>query len=112
VKQKTEDIRFQVITKVPPDYEEGNMADHFVEAKDIRFDTVWRKFYRFPDGFGIHVEVFALGEIVIVDEYGREVCGDGRKPSKWLVEFKEFKNIHEALACSRKVTKKDTVRDV
>ncbi len=44
------------------------------------------------------VEVFTLGEILIVDDSGREFAGKGRKPSKWGVGFEYFDDIDSATA--------------
>lgn len=41
--------------------------------------------------------VFAVGEILILDDDGREIAGHGRKPSKWAVTCEEFDTIEEAL---------------
>lgn len=58
-----------------------------------------------PFGLGkVYTQVFELGEIVIVNDYGREIVGKGRKPDKWWVEFKEFDKIEDAIKCSLKIT--------
>lgn len=41
--------------------------------------------------------VFTLGEILILDENGREYGGHGRKPSKWFVEVTEVKSLEDAI---------------
>lgn len=57
----------------------------------------------------LHVKrnVFTKGEIVILNDYGREVCGQGRKPSKWFIEYEELDNIDDAIARAVEVTKED-----
>ena len=48
----------------------------------------------------IRAPVFTLGEILILDENGREMCGHLRKPSKWRVECKEFGSPEGAIQCA------------
>ena len=48
-------------------------------------------------------KVFYEGEILIVDESGREVAGLCRKPSKWNVEYEEFDNLEDAIKRARKI---------
>lgn len=42
--------------------------------------------------------VFHRGEILVLDEDGREVAGHGRKPSKWDVDVELFETIEQAVA--------------
>ncbi len=42
-------------------------------------------------------ENFALGEILLLDENGREYAGEGRKPSKWYVDVETFDTIEKAI---------------
>ena len=104
---------FCVITKVPSCKEGGNLYDSLL-VKDSKEES--------EDGFPTYREtdydedlekidgkdliwarrqVFELGEILILDgEYGREVAGRGRKPSKWFVECKHFDNLEHAVECA------------
>lgn len=49
--------------------------------------------------------VFQVGEVLIVDDNGRELPYPGRKPAKWDVETEEFEidRLGDALACSERV---------
>ena len=78
--------KYQVITKAPEG--DGNQYDHLCNTKS--FVTC-------------KVDVFCLGEIIIVDSFGREIIGAGRKPSKWHVEYKEFTSIKEAVKLANKI---------
>lgn len=49
----------------------------------------------------LRTPVFHRGEVLIVDADGREVCGHGRKPSKWGVTTETFATIDEAVARAR-----------
>ena len=52
-----------------------------------------------------NVPVFKLGEILIMDhEYGRTIP-DGRKPSKWDVQYECFDNIDDAITKAKEVVK-------
>jgi len=54
------------------------------------------------------VEVFQIGEIFPVDpDFEREIIGHGRKPGKWVVEYKLFKSTEyrKAVKFSNKVQK-------
>lgn len=42
-------------------------------------------------------QVFYVGEMIIVNDLGREVCGHGRKPSKWNVKYEEFDSLEDAI---------------
>jgi hypothetical protein len=43
---------------------------------------------------------FVRGELLVLNEWGRETFGEGRKPSKWSVEVFETKDYDAALALS------------
>jgi len=55
----------------------------------------------------IRTPVFEEGEILIVDETGREVAGRCRKPSKWLVEYEEFDDLAKAVKRAREIIFKE-----
>lgn len=42
---------------------------------------------------------FEKGELLVLNDYGREPLGEGRKPGKWAVDTAEFSSLEEALAC-------------
>lgn len=48
--------------------------------------------------------VFSLGEILVLDDSGREVAGLGRKPSKWRVTYELFYDIALAVERAREVS--------
>ena len=100
---------FAVITKVPK-VREGNEYDQIlVEGWDEDNEEVIYHLpkedveYRAADTKYVNAKlpVFQLGEILILDNNGREVNGVGRKPSKWSVEYKTFNNIDEAVQMSK-----------
>jgi|GEM_PF-2697091 len=118
---KNKDYTFGVITKVPKNVEDGNKYDDLlVRDRKTEEDVMTManacgyKAYRFyddeeNDGISredvVHVclPVFSLGEILILDNYGREIAGRGRKPSKWSVTCEEFDSLDNAIECSQKV---------
>ena len=123
-----EKIKFVVITKAStkPCGEAGNWADTIAVIND-KEDEPYLYIDADPGGFPeenilaglspftvennnrrfkirwIRVPVFEPGEILIVDETGREVAGYCRKPSKWMVEYEEFDNLEEAIKRAREI---------
>lgn len=108
----------QVITQVPnPDEEDGNLA-HEMFCADIDKLNGTPTFRPFRDlkrrnakgGFiiPVNLEVFSLGEIIIVDETEREIGGIGRKACKWYVEYKMFASdeMGKAIKLSQALLKK------
>jgi hypothetical protein len=104
---------FCVITKIPPHHERGNMSDTALvrdhTEKEEGFPT-YREIgpeedmgdMKANDLIWAKLPVFDLGEILILDSpYGREVCGRGRKPSKWFVEFEHFTKLEYAVKRSQ-----------
>lgn len=79
---------------------------------DKLLDEMLIKFHTEKDGTTIDltkeqlvacsVPVFKLGEILILNEYGRSIP-DGRKPSKWFVEYEVFDNIEAAIKRAKEV---------
>lgn len=49
------------------------------------------------------IDVFQVGQILIIDESGREVGYPGRKSSKWSVETEVFDTVEEAVKRARAV---------
>ena len=45
----------------------------------------------------MRVPVFCLGEILILNKFGREVNGYGRKPSKWFIGCEIYEKFEDAL---------------
>ena len=90
-------MRICVVTRVPdPETDDGNLAAAIVYRlpSEVRVPVLLRG----------RVPVFHLGEILILDESGREVGGLGRKPSKWDVALQYFPTIEEAVEKSRAVS--------
>ena len=103
---------FGVITDVSKRY--GNMASAagqvFVKTKDGNADNSWVDEYEyvsFTEAMELYTQVFWKGEILVLDESGREIGGVGRKPSKWFVTCEHFNNIEDAIRRSREVTRDD-----
>ena len=93
-----------VITEIPEPESGHNMAAAFglyeVDSDDEHGIKV-RKLSpsaRMALMLEFRVEVFTLGEILIVDDSGREYAGKGRKPSKWGVGFEYFDDLDAATA--------------
>lgn len=100
-------MKFEVITRVPTDDEQlehgGNLA------------MPWGAIYQRVDNFvrvqvdpavvmlGLQMPVFYLGEVLIVDEGGRELVGHQRKSSKWDVTVETFDTIEAAVARAQEV---------
>ena len=79
-----------VITEVPdPEKDDGNLAAPMCYGED--------KSLRLAALMHLRVEVFSVGEILILDASGREVSGYGRKPSKWDVQTEYFETLEEAV---------------
>jgi len=92
--------KFAVITRVPdPTKDRGNLGA--LIAYKVSGDEV--NPFMAPSFFQ---EVFSLGEIIVVDEWGREIGGVGRKPSKWGVESEVFSSVGDAVVCSNRVLEK------
>ena len=111
-------MKIQVITKIPDvDDNDGNLSDEMFVA-DICKTNETPMFRPYNNGMlvqnrlnfkiPVKLEVFHLGEIIIVDDTEREIGGWFRKASKWHVSYKLFepKNLDKAVALSNKVTKK------
>ena len=102
---------FAVITKVPK-VREGNEYDQIlVEGYDKDNEEVIYHYPKENERYSMFetkfvnakLPVFHLGEILILDEFGREVSGMCRKPSKWSVEVEEFNDLQEAIKCVQKL---------
>ena len=114
-------MEIAVVTKVPdPNESGGNLAlggldlrwvtgkgdDHLDETTDF----VSALTDMFGDAqraagfvFNLRAPVFSLGEVLILDERGREVGYPGRKPDKWLVEVVTVSSLEEARDLAEKV---------
>ena len=112
---------FGVITKVPKNVEDGNKYDDLLvrdrkkEEDNMSIaNACGYRAYRFYDDeendgisrediIDVTLPVFFLGEILILDNCGREIAGRGRKPSKWSVTCEEFNDMDEAIECAQKI---------
>jgi hypothetical protein len=98
-------MKFGVITGVPPLTDSGNLATAVGEiVVQVEQPTAANKYagryeeIPFPTALALHRPVFWVGEVLILDDNGREIPYPGRKPSKWSVECEEFDKIEDALA--------------
>lgn len=100
-------MRYGVITHVPSTGEDGgNLALAFpmVEVEPMDQSNGWKGKYELASrlmpalALSFRAPVFALGEILVLDDAGREVAGHGRKPNKWDVGCEEFDTIEAATA--------------
>ncbi len=124
-------MKLLVITKVPnPDTDgplaQGNLAAPLAElwVLETRQGPLTRleKFMGLPAGFStvLRKEVFAVGDLLLVDDDGREIVGRGRKPSKWGIEYKTFEKwegehaieLIQALAAPATLDPDDDVHDI
>lgn len=90
-------MRFGVITEVGDPESGFNMA---VPMGELYISTNGLECRRVGgiEQMAFRVPVFTLGEILILNNDGREIAGRGRKPSKWLVVCEEFETLEEAVA--------------
>lgn len=101
---------FAVIVKTPSGDERwGNLAtalDVYRVVDEKTQENHYREtVIRLPwdDLLTLRTEVFHVGEILILNEDGREVGYPGRKPRKWHVEVEEFDDLEKAIARSKEV---------
>lgn len=102
-------MRFGVITEVSAPEDGGNMAcdlDIFrvVEERSAANGFTERLEQVPPQTLlGLRTPVFSVGEVLILDDGGREIPYPGRKPSKWSVGCEEFDDLEAALARAKEV---------
>lgn len=96
-------MKFGVITKVPPIENGGNLAtaiDILVETGKPHESNDYLGTYErvgFPAVLSLRRPVFNVGEVLLLDDNGREIPYPGRKPSKWSVTCEEFDTVERAL---------------
>lgn len=89
-------IKFQVITKV--DDGDGNLASALGDLWHEKSDGTVEKVNPMDVlNHNYMIRVFHVGEVIIVNESGREIPYPGRKASKWYVEYEEFDDLETAL---------------
>jgi hypothetical protein len=104
--------KFYVITKTPALLEAGNLSDELgylwydsegvmYTVRGLDLDTSDFHTPLTSESNKYKVPVFEVGEIVICDDSGREVCYPERKPSKWDIEYEVFDNLDDAIKCSQ-----------
>jgi hypothetical protein len=104
-------VKFGVITRVPDPTRGGNMALAlaYVEVApggppDYMPTLVPAGDVLGPVIIALRMPVFALGEILVCNEDGRELSGNGRKPDKWDVDTEWFTSIDDAAKRAQEVT--------
>jgi hypothetical protein len=93
-------MTFAVITSVAAHATSGNLAneiDLFVEGSDGSWVRLMDLEPHLNLAWKIRTPVFYPGEILILNEGGREHGFPGRKPDKWHVEYEEFATVEEAI---------------
>ncbi len=97
-------MEYAVITSTPSPLKLGNMATGLGQVF-ITLDghITYERLGIESMNFGL--EVFHVGEILILDDAGREVAGRGRKPSKWDVDIETFQVLEEAVECALEARK-------
>ncbi len=98
------DHTYTVVTEIPPHEKGGNMATALGQIYTTHDEH--RSYQRLDMAYTMNmaIPVFTLAEILILDnEYGREVAGKGRKPSKWDVEIEHFQDLERAIVCAEEV---------
>lgn len=97
-------MKYGVITQVPERLDFGNMASGigqvFVQIEQGNDSNDYQPVYQeigFPTALALHVHVFEVGEVLILNDDGREIPYPGRKPAKWSVTCEEFDTVEAAL---------------
>ena len=96
-------MRFQVITAIPPG---GCLAANpevyqVTQLGGLSQPERVRPLDPLVSLFTLRTPVFHVGEVLIVDEDGREIGWPQRKPAKWDLTFEEFDDLGLALARAR-----------
>lgn len=101
-------VKYLVITKIDEDttytpfaYKKDDMII-VDDSYDFDCDSIPKEDWLMTK---VKKNVFQIGELLIVNEYGRE--GEfGRKPDKWFVEYREFDDPIKAMRFSNKIQSK------
>lgn len=91
---------------------DGNLCDALIatDGRVLYIDPpVEAKFQLLPFMGRVKVQVFHKGELLVLCDYGREVCGMGRKPSKWHIGYEVYERIEDAIARAKVVSENDVV---
>lgn len=115
-------MKIVVVTKADP--EPGNMAigsmNLYIQTNedDPAYDGYLKKVEPFSEWLmntlpreqavglllNLRKPVFEVGEIMFLDEGGRELNGIGRKPDKWNVEVESVDSVEAAVMLSLQIT--------
>lgn len=106
---------FAVVTNTKPEgMPEGNLASMLGDLYLPKGGTQGQPYVRAIEdpqfqGLAFHARypVFHVGEILILDESGREFGYPGRKPSKWFIETEEFDDLDDAIRRSLTAQEQD-----
>ena len=98
--------RFQVITAVNNEWggNSANLIEVWRETGETHPDYEWsHRQEEIPVGelvesglLDLYTPVFHVGEIIIVNDYGREIGWPGRKADKWDVTYESFDCLADA----------------
>lgn len=100
---------YGVITRVADPATGGNLAsamDLYQQVEEGSEENGWLGRYERVNimaAMHLRTPVFEVGEILILNESGREYGFPGRKPSKWDVDCEEFTDFQEAVKRSEEV---------
>lgn len=96
---------YGVITRVCQPESGGNMASAFLDLWRASADPS-AKLTRLGIASAVYLctPMFHIGEILILDDDSREVCGHGRKPNKWNVTCESFHDIEDAIVRAKEVS--------
>lgn len=100
----------------------GGCADDLALPDPDRTDGIWPAYTtEFESGrineetskalITVRTPVFSVGELLILNKWGREVCGAGRKPSKWHIGYEVYEDFADALLRAQEVSRVWTFRD-
>lgn len=109
-------LRYHVVVWVPDHAEGGNLAvrpDVMVQTAEPGEGNGWLGGHASAfevmgmGAMALRVPVFTKGEVLILDDDGREVDGERRKPGKWNVRTEEFVTVEAAVARATEVLDAD-----
>lgn len=97
-------MKFGVITKI--NSVGGNLAAaldiyHVREEPDAQneYQGVYERM-NIMYSLALRVPVFHVGEVLVLDDNGREIPYPGRKPSGWDVTYETFDVVDDAIQCA------------
>jgi hypothetical protein len=103
-------ITYGVVTKIPdPLTDDGNLEPAldrvYTKAEEDVRTYRWGRQGRLPMRFIVasFVEVFRLGEVLILGDDGRELVGARRDPDRWRVKWEQFTDLDAAVKRAQQV---------